>query len=158
MDYVSELYSLTNKFYNDYPESTYPELMTPHGNRTYNCFIINYLEHFICIPFRTEMNHKNGYRFRTSRRSRQHKSGLDYSKIIIVKNYSDYLTPQNALVDNDEYNEVVQNAETIINEAKQYIDVYVKYQNDPSTLNPIEFRKKYQYTTLKYFHDLLPIS
>lgn len=50
--------------------------------------------------------------YRTSQRSRKSKSGLDYSKIIIITN-SDYIRENDAIVDKDEYNETVSNIELI---------------------------------------------
>lgn len=48
--------------------------------------------------------------FKNSIRSRKSKSGLDYSKMVIIEN-SDYLSTQNAVIDTDEYKETRQNIE-----------------------------------------------
>lgn len=156
LQYEQELYTLTNDFYNNYPYSSFPELLSPSGNRTYNCFIVNYKDYFICIPFRSNMRHQNGYPFRTTERSRRDKSGLDYSKMVIIQD-SRYLSTSNALVDNDEYNEAQLNAERIISEATRYLNDYINHNKNTITLNPEEYRKKYSYSTLSYFHNILQI-
>lgn len=111
-EYDYQVLTLTDKFYNDYPPSSYPEIA--HKNtRPYNCLLIqSKYGYFICIPYRSHINHKYAFRFRTSQRSRKSKSGLDYSKIIIITN-SDYIRENDAIVDKDEYNETVSNIELI---------------------------------------------
>lgn len=54
-------------------------------------------------------------------------SGLDYTKLALIKNrsYIDNLTP--AVVDQDEYNEVAQNLPQIVREVYKYI---LDYKND----------------------------
>ena len=155
-EYDQQLYTLTTDFYNNYPISSFPELLSPHGDRTYNCFIIEYKDYFICIPFRTNMRHRNGYHFTTTARSLRAKSGLDYSKMVIIQD-SKYLSTSNALVDNDEYIEAIQESERIISEAVTYLDNYINHNKNIITLNPEEYRKKYSYSTLSYFHNILQI-
>lgn len=156
LQYEQELYTLTSDFYNQYPRSSFPEVLSPSGNRTYNCFIVEYKDYFICIPFRTNMKHRNGYRFRTTERSRRAKSGLDYSKMVIIQE-SRYLSTSNSLVDNDEYIEAMRESERIISEAVTYLYNYINHNKNIITLNPEEYRKKYSYSTLSYFHNILQI-
>ncbi len=54
-------------------------------------------------------------------------SGLDYTKLALIKNlsYIDNLIP--AVVDQDEYNEVAQNLPQIVREVYKYI---LDYKND----------------------------
>lgn len=81
-----QVLNLSPKFYRDYPETKYVELMRKQ-DRPYNCLLIqSHYGYFICIPYRTEINHKYAYKFKRSKRSKMHKSGLDYSKIVIVQN------------------------------------------------------------------------
>lgn len=156
LQYEQELYTLTSDFYNQYPRSSFPEILSPSGNRTYNCFIVEYKNYFICIPFRTNMKHRNGYHFKTTERSRRAKSGLDYSKMVIIQE-SRYLSTSNSLVDNDEYIEAMKESERIISEAVTYLDDYINHNKNIITLNPEEYRKKYFYSTLSYFHNILQI-
>ena len=156
LQYEQELYTLTSDFYNTYPNSSFPEVLSPHGTRTYNCFIVEYTDSFICIPFRTNMKHRNGYHFRTTARSRRAKSGLDYSKMVIIQE-SRYLSTSNSLVDNDEYIEAMKESDRIASEAVTYLDNYINHNKNIITLNPEEYRKKYSYSTLSYFHNILQI-
>ena len=151
-EYDYQVLTLTAKFYNDYPSSSYTEIA--HKNtRPYNCLLIqSKYGYFICIPYRSHINHKYAFRFRTSQRSRQSKSGLDYSKIIIITN-SDYISKNDAIVDKDEYNETVSNIEFIKNSAQEYINDYVNHMTRSSKkYDPKEFQRIYQYSTLQYFH------
>jgi len=106
MEYDFEIYQLSQKFFADYPESQFPELMQKIG-RPYSCLLIDSRDgYFICIPYRSSIGHKNSYMFKNSQRSRKTKSGLDYSKIAIISN-TDYFDEMPAIVDKDEYNETV---------------------------------------------------
>ena len=49
LQYEQELYTLTSDFYNQYPRSSFPEILSPSGNRTYNCFIVEYKDYIICM-------------------------------------------------------------------------------------------------------------
>ena len=152
-----QVLNLSSKFYEDYPETKYVELMRTQ-DRPYNCLLIqSHYGYFICIPYRTEIKHKYAYKFKTSKRSKRHKSGLDYSKIATVKN-QESLDNVDAVVDRDEYKETRDNIEYIKNDAQEYIDNYVNqicgisYKYDKK-----EFQRIYQYATLRYFHKELGI-
>ena len=90
--------------------------------------------------------------FKNSLRSKRAKSGLDYSKIVIVAD-SNYIGQTDAIVDKDEYNETRNNIEYIKNDAQEYVDDYVNYLSGNSTkYDKKEFERIYQYSTLQYFH------
>ena len=121
-----QVLNLTSKFYSDYPDPPYGEIIRKE-TRPYNCLLIqSHYGYFICIPYRSHVNHKYSYRFKNSVRSRNNKSGLDYTKIVIVRN-SDYIGLCDAVVDTDEYKETRENIEYIKNDAQTYIDNYVNY-------------------------------
>ncbi len=106
MECASDLYLLSSKFIQDYPINKYPEIMCKQG-RPYTCLLIDtHDDFFICVPFRSNISHKNAFLFTNTARSEKSKSGLDYSKIIIIQNsdYIDSLTP--AIVDHYEYLEI----------------------------------------------------
>ena len=155
MEYDSELSLLSQKFMQDYPPSIYPELMHKQG-RPYTCLLIDSQDdYFICVPFRSFINHKNAFMFTTTLRSQKSKSGLDYSKTVIIKD-TDYLdTATTAIVDRDEYTELMQNLCAIVLEASHYVSTYIRHVTGISTLHPREYVRKYQYSTLPYFHDIL---
>lgn len=104
MEFDSELSLLSSKFTQAYPPATYPELMHKHG-RPYTCLLIDsHDDYFICVPFRSSIGHKNAFMFTGTARSKKTKSGLDYSKIAIIKNidYFDSITAAIVDQDNDE--------------------------------------------------------
>ena len=156
MEFDSEIYLLSPKFVAAYPPATYPELMYKHG-RPYTCLLIDsHDDYFICVPFRSSIGHKNAFKFTGTARSRKTKSGLDYSKIVIIKDIS-YFDSTAAIVDSDEYTEMIKNLPTIISEATNYVNTYINHINGTSPIHPREFARKYQYSTLPYFHDVMSI-
>lgn len=93
--------------------------------------------------------------FKNSMRSREHRSGLDYTKIIITN--SNYIDNVTSVVDQDEYNETRTNIDRIKQEAMRFVDDYVKHMSGDKLLAREEFRRKYKYSPLKYFHQELGI-
>ena len=155
--YDYQILKLTQKFYRDYPNPPFTELMTKDA-RSYNCLLVETsYDYFICIPYRTEIRHKYAYKFTGTQRSMHHKSGLDYTKIIIIKN-PEYVDNKDSLIDKDEYNETIIHIDTIVNNAVKYVEGYVNHCNRTKELHNREFSRKYGYTTLKYFHKELGIN
>lgn len=108
MEYISELGCLSQDFIKKYPQNKYPELMFKLG-RPYNCLFIDcHSEYFICLSYRSNINHNNAFMFKKTRRSINNKSGIDYSKMVIINDNSLLITGT-AIVDQDEYKEVIQN-------------------------------------------------
>lgn len=145
---------LSDNFYNAYPKAQYREILEKR-ERPYNCITFelnnNYL---VCIPYRTEINHKYAYYFCSSKRCIKHKSGLDYTKMVILKNIS-YLDGGQAVLDNDEYIETVKNINRIKKEAFKFLEEYKKHIRGEVILHSMEFKRRYSYSTLKYFHNEL---
>ncbi len=155
MDYLAEIYSLSSQFYTDYPQAQYPEIARKKG-RPYSCLLVEYMDDlFICIPFRTHVPHKYAYHFKNSARSQQHQSGLDYTKVALIKdnNYIDSATP--AVVDQDEFKEAVQNLPRIVQEVYDYISDYKDDLNGVCKLHPREWQRRYGMSTLPYFNNFL---
>lgn len=108
--------------------------------------------------YRSHINHRYAYRFKNSIRSKRAKSGLDYSKTVIVID-SRYIGNQNAVIDKDEYNETRDNIEYIKADVQKYIDEYVDYVlGKQIKYDSKEVARIYQFSTLKYFHKELGIS
>ncbi|MCI8694931.1 MAG: hypothetical protein HFH91_19915 [Lachnospiraceae bacterium] len=113
MDFAAELSLLSSRFALDYPLIRYPELLHKTG-RPYTCLLLaSHDDYFICIPFRTSINHKNAFLFTGTLRSRKAKSGLDYSKTVIIKDTAYLDSSAKAIVDRDEYSEMMKNTESI---------------------------------------------
>lgn len=155
MQYDFEIRKLTKEFYEHRVKNSWNEVLQKEG-RCYNCVIVDtYYDFFICIPFRSEMNHDFGYRFKTSARSRKNKSAIDYSKIVLIEKYEEYISNKPAIVDHDEYIEFVKNSKKIISEAIKYMEDYVKFRNEDEKQHSISDLRKFKYTSLKYFDDIL---
>jgi hypothetical protein len=153
-----QILNLTKSFYSNYPDPPYKEIVRKDA-RPYNCLLVqSHYDYFICIPYRSHINHKFAYRFKNSIRSKKSKSGLDYSKIIIVKD-TQYIGNTDAIVDKDEYNETRDNIEYIRNDAIRYVDDYVEHiLGLSSKYDETEFNRIYRYSTLQYFHKELSIG
>ena len=157
MDYDIEVRKLSEYFIADYPEIKYPELMHKMG-RPYSCLLVDtHSDYLICIPFRSQINHGNSFLFRESKRSLIKKSGLDYSKIVLIKDLK-YIANENAVVDQDEYNEVRKNLDSIVSEVTDYIDDYIGYITGVSIINTKQYDRRYRYSTLPYFHYVMGLS
>jgi len=79
---------VTDLFYNTYPNPPYVEILKK-GQRAYNCILFQtHYDYYICVPYRTEISHKYAFHFKKTKRSKLHKSGLDYTKIIIISIYT----------------------------------------------------------------------
>lgn len=149
-----QILKLTDKFYSKYNEFQYPELLKKK-KRPYNCVLFEaHYDYFVCVPFRTNINHNNAYKFSKSKRTKTNKSGLDYSKMVIIKDLS-CVEYKDAIVDKDEYKETVKNIERIKSEVLEYLEEYIKHNLGKGTLHKEEYLRRYRYTTLKYFSEEL---
>ena len=151
-----QILRLTDDFYNTYPRTKYKEILEKQ-DRPYNCIIFEVSSnYFVCIPYRTEINHKYAYHFRNSERSIKHKSGLDYTKMVIINDIK-YLDCVQAVVDKDEYIETVTNIERIKEESFDFLKKYIEHVKGDVALHKAEYRRRYQYSPLQYFHRELEI-
>ena len=146
-----QILKLTDDFYNTYPNPPYIEILKKK-QRAYNCILFQtHYGYFICVPYRTEITHKYAYHFKNSARSVMHKSGLDYTKIVIITD-AGFIDTQDALIDKDEYNETMVNLEKIKAEALAFVEEYVLHIKGERLLHPKEFKRRYLFSPLKYFH------
>lgn len=145
-----QILKLTDEFYNDYPNPPYNEILEKR-RRAYSCIIFQtHYNFFIAVPYRTEISHTYSYRFKTSARSRRHKSGLDYTKIVILGKTS-YLDNKDAIIDRDEYKETINNIEKIKRDALGFVEDYMTHMKGTKKLHGKEFLRRYGYSPLKYF-------
>lgn len=148
---------LTSDFYNDYPTPPFVEILKKK-QRSYNCLLIqSHYGYYICIPYRSQISHKYAYRFKESKRSKRCNSGLDYTKIVIISD-NRYISSVSSVIDQDEYNETRANIGRIKQEAIAFVDDYVDHITKNKLLNNQEFRRRYQFSPLKYFHNELGIN
>lgn len=155
ISFDSQILYLSEKFYEKYPSSLYKEILVKK-DRPYQCLLVHIEDYFICIPYRTEIRHSYAYKFKKSLRSRKHHSGLDYTKIVIISDRG-FLSATPALVDDDEYTETMQNLERIRREATAFVDDYVSHCKGEHILHSSEFKRRYQFSPLSYFHKELHI-
>lgn len=152
-----QILRLSDLFYNAYPNPPYTEIMKKQ-RRAYNCLLFqSHYNYFICIPYRTEISHTYAFRFKKSSRSRMHRSGLDYTKIVIIEKL-EYLDSSIAVIDHDEFKETMQYLSKIKKEALNFVDDYVAHKQGKRILHPAEFRRRYYYSSLQYFHSELGIN
>lgn len=157
MDYIAQVYLLSQKFIQDYPLAVYSELLYKPG-RPYACLLIETHEgYLICVPFRSNIQHKNAFLFKNTLRSLNSQSGLDYSKMVLIQN-KDYLDlSKTAVVDQDEYNEMRANLPKIVGQVYRYIGTYMDHVTGVKPLHPQGYARKYGFSTLPYFHDVMGI-
>ena len=146
-----QILKLTDAFYSNYPNPPYKEILQKR-KRAYNCILFQtHYDYFICVPYRTEIYHNYAYHFRKSARSVAHRSGLDYTKIVIISK-TEFIDSVDALIDNDEYNETMINLQRIKREALKFVEDYIAHQKGTHRLHEREFNRRYKFSTLKYFH------
>ena len=151
-----QILKLTDVFYNAYPNPPFKEILKKK-QRAYNCLLFQtHYDCFICIPYRTEISHPYAFHFTTTVRSKEHKSGLDYSKIVIIEK-TDYIDFTDAIIDKDEFNETMVNLERIKREALNFVEEYVTHVKGIKELHKREFERRYRFSPLKYFHKELGI-
>lgn len=156
-EYDYEVKQLSDQFYQDYPKAKFPELLTKTG-RPYTCLLIDtHEDYLICIPFRSNIPHKNAYLFKGTARSEQSRSGLDYTKLALIKDEK-YISNTPAVVDNDEYTEMVTHIKSIVEEVCLYIETYRQYISGHPTISREKFARQYQFSTIGYFADILEVS
>ena len=151
-----QILKLTDLFYSAYPNPPFKEILIKK-RRAYNCLLFQtHYEYFVCIPYRTEIIHPYAFHFTTTARSRVHKSGLDYSKIVIIAK-TEYVDSTDAIIDKDEFNETMINLERIKKEALDFVEDYVAHVKGIKRLHKREFDRRYSFSSLKYFHKELGI-
>lgn len=149
-----QLYKLSAKFFIDYPNHEFPELLSKPDRPHYCLLIDTHCDYYICIPFRSNIEHDNAFKFKNTARSNRSQSGLDYSKIVIIKDL-DYLNDENVVIDKDEYKIAIKNLQKIELQVLKYVETYIKHVTNICPLNKKEYNRKYKFSTLPYFHDIL---
>ena len=160
MEFDYQIRRLSTDFFNAYPESVFPEILRKE-QRPYYCLVVDIHEDFfICIPYRSnlsqKLSNKQGFKFVNSRRSRQSPSGLDYRKIIIVRDLTYIDKP--CVIDQDEYKLTLMSIPKIVTGAVEYVERYVKHVSKEQVLHPREYEREYMYSTLPYFHKELGLE
>ena len=136
------------------PKSEYSEILTKM-KRPYNCILTKSDKgYYICIPYRSFVNHNFSFRFRI--RNNKNRPGLDYTKIIIITNLN-YISGDKVLIDDEQYKETSIHFKRIYKDACKYVNDYRNHFLGIKRINHNMFKRKYYYSTLKYFHKELSI-
>ncbi len=146
-----KLHYLSKDFYEKYNATAYPEIENK-ATRPYIVLLLKIDENTFALPLRTNIRHGCCYKFKYSSRPTDSVTGIDFSKAVVVKDEK-YIGDV-ADIDNKEYVELNDRIAFIISKFKTYLRGYYAYAN--GTANEFQ-AKKYQFTTLKYFHDELGI-
>lgn len=157
VDFEADVYRLSKEFFDSYSEESYPELMKK-PTRPYNCLLIDTnLDYYICIPFRSNITRNNAFFFKGTKRSKKSRSGLDYEKMVLISD-DRFLSDQKAVVDQDEYNIARKNLAKIAKDAVDYVNTYIAHVTGDKVLHERAYSRKYQFSTLPYFHDIMGID
>ncbi|MBO5037293.1 MAG: hypothetical protein J6B51_01670 [Clostridia bacterium] len=148
---IYELHYLSESFYIKYNPTEYTEI--EHKlQRPYIVLLIEIDNNTFALPLRTNVKHSNCYKFQYSSRPTDSITGIDFSKAVIV-NEQEYIG-EPAEIDNKEYVELNDRISFIVSKFRTYLKGYYTYVSGKAN----EYQaKKYQYTTLKYFHKELGI-
>lgn len=146
MEIKPQLNFLTDEFYETFKECK--EILAKKS-RPYSTAIFEVDQLVFAIPFRTNINHKYSYIFKTSDHAL--KSGLDFTKAVII---SKDLIGDVAFINPEEYAEFLENRHSIAKDFQRFVKNYKKWMKKPIEHRPIAVMK---YCTLKYFHKELRI-
>lgn len=146
-----ELHYLSDKFYDEYNEAEYPEILHK-DKRPYMILLIKVESNTFGLPLRTNIAHNNCYKFEYTSRSTDTITGIDFSKAVVIID-SEYIGSE-AEMDNKEYVELNNRINFIISRFRTYIKGYYLYASGKADKYQA---KKYRFTTLKYFHKELGI-
>lgn len=121
-----QILKLTTRFYEEHPDPPYHEILKKN-QRAYNCLLFqSHYDYYICVPYRSEISHPYSFKFKKTQRSKSHRSGLDYTKIVIITK-SEYIDTKDALIDKDEFKETIKYLDRIKEEAMTFVEEYVQH-------------------------------
>ena len=146
-----EIKQLSEKFYLDYSQVKFPEILHKE-DRPYIVFVIKINDNTFAVPFRTNITHNQSYRFKNTNKQTNSHTGLDFSKAVIV-NEERYLGKK-TFIDDAEYIELENKIKFIIQKFTVYVNNYIKYIKSNNT-KMIEM--KYKYSSIQYFNKELGI-
>ena len=147
-----EIRHLSAEFCNNHSVSEFPE-MELKDNRPYLVCLLQIESNTFAIPFRTNMKHNYGYKFRNTDRETHSSTGLDFTKAIVITSPADLGNRAN--ISNKEFLELSEKHFFIRNKFTVYVKNYYKFIQGRL---PEILCGAYRYSTLKYFHKELGIE
>ena len=154
MHFTYQICCLTDDFYRFVSAQKYSEIMADKKRPYFIMINENYPDVYICSPFRTNVHHKECYRLPVVIPNTA--PAIDYSKTLLLQ-ADDYIGNE-MMIDKTQYKKLKSRIATIANEIIEYIDLYQKLVNNPESCKTQLYRKKFRYTTLKYFTHHLSLS
>ncbi len=149
-----KIISLKKEFYAKYPKEKYSEMLTKE-ERPYNCIMTKSEKgYYICIPYRSYINHRLSFRFKN--KYGKYRPGLDFTKIIILNDLH-FVSDEDVFIDDDQYKETCIHINRIYNDACKYVEDYRLHMLGLKRVKKEVFNRKYQFSTLQYFHNELSI-
>ena len=146
---------LSNTFYDRYDRSAFPEILSDR-KRPYNVIIKDDLHGlYICIPFRTNVGHRNCFRLPVSIKNT--KPALDYSKVILIEDPT-YIDTSNIEVDRAQFTDVLNNISKITADITSYIRDYIDFIKGIKNISLRQFTNRYSFSTLPYFSKELGLD
>ncbi len=147
-----DIYLLADSFYEDYPRSAFPEFLYKRNRPYYMLFIQINSGLNVAIPFRSNNTNRAGKTLFANK-------GLDYSHLVIIKDLIKY-RGASATITREEFSNLVRLEQTIKQEISDYIEMYIDYKKarNKKPISRAEFRTRYHYSTLKYFHEELGVN
>jgi hypothetical protein len=138
---------LNTQFYQDFKHC---KEMMKDEDRQYLHLVTQYMGNTFFIPFRSEMNHEQGFKFGAG------KKGLDFTKSVIIQDVQNYVVSSQKPIPQYQHDLIKINADKIKRDFHRYIDVYRKavQKNDIRVLKRINST----YSTLQYFHIELGLT
>ncbi len=161
MEFLYDIYKLSDLFFLKYPKDRYPELMRGKGERPVRYVVASLTDFFpnifICIPYRSNIKHKYSYKFVGSKRSLVNESGLDFSKMVLIQEEKFLENLKEESLDKDEYLETIKNISKILDGAIKYLNLYIEGLKNPENIgmDKHQFHRVFQYSTLPYFVEFL---
>ena len=145
-----EFRKLKDNFYEEYKDC--PEILYKAG-RPYTIVIMKIDNLTFAIPFRSNITTEHAYVFKKSSRGRNSRSGLDYTKAVVIR--EEHLG-ERVDVDNIQYREFSEKIKVIANTFSNFIVDYKKWMSDPVKYRlPLANKDLW---SLQYFHRELGIK
>ena len=142
---------LSKKFYEEHPICDFPQILDKK-DRPYLVLLIVIDKVSYAIPFRSHAHVETSYIFKDYIRDFDEQAGLDYSKAVVIVDYTYKGNP--AQIDPREKKEIDSHRNEIIEGFKKYLDSFKKAMK---SANP-KIKRRYQCSSLQYFLKEIGIS
>ena len=146
---IMEFHRLSTAFYTQFGHNE--EILTKE-ERPYYVLLLELDGLTYAIPLRSHITHPYCY---IADNSNGQKSGLDYSKTVIISDKTKYIDPAPITIRQHEYNVLKQREYLIKKQFASYVKSYKKEIKRRQKTSAIPVSSLCRYSTLKYFHKEL---